>query len=101
MTDEKETNHAFARSRSNAGLWAVLNRAKTLFAHKHRWIDSGWNQWSIATEQSCKCGAYRHHLWGDVRGDDISWRDGKHPKAHNAQINRQADYGRPNGEVKP
>jgi len=83
MTDQKTQNHAFARSLSNAWLCAILRKVKKLFAHKHKWKDSGWNQWSIATEQRCRCGAYRHHLWHDVKGDDIEWRDGKHPKAHN------------------
>ena len=86
MNDEQETKHAFARSRSNAGLYAILNKAKKLFSHRHGWKDSGWNQWSIATEQRCKCGAYRHHLWTDVRGDDIAWRDGKHPNACNVEL---------------
>ena len=50
---------------------------KKLFSHRHRWIDCGWNAYSIAIEQRCKCGAYRHHKWDDVKGRDIAWRDGK------------------------
>lgn len=61
----------------------MLCAGRKLFAHRHKWIDSGWNQWSIATEQRCKCGTYRHHLWNDVRGDEIIWREGRHPNAHN------------------
>jgi len=76
--------------RWNGGLCAILHKVKNLFAHKHRWIDSGWNQWSIATEQHCKCGVYRHHLWDDVKGAGVSWRDGRHPKAHNVELTGRA-----------
>lgn len=64
----------------------VMRRITKFFEHKHRWIDSGFNQWSIATEQRCNCGAYRHHLWVDVRGNNIDWREGRHPKAHNMEV---------------
>ena len=55
-----------------------------LFKHRHRFYeDTRYNPYGVATEQRCKCGAYRHHLVGDLHGippgGEPRWRDGRHP----------------------
>jgi len=57
----------------------MIKLIKKIFAHRHKWIDCGWNQWSIAIEQRCKCGQYRHHLWTDIKNGKPAWKEGMHP----------------------
>lgn len=47
--------------------------------HVHQWEGTRYNGYFIEVESFCRCGAYRHHLWDDHRGEVILWRDGKHP----------------------
>lgn len=50
--------------------------------HFHLWKDTVWNRYGIAVEQSCRCGAKRHHFRADLKGawpGKPQWRDGAHP----------------------
>lgn len=66
-----------------------MNRYSELIAnlklrlHRHKWIDTRINPYGMATEQHCKCGAYRYHTAADLHGinmgDEPRWHDGRHP----------------------
>ena len=59
-------------------------RRIVLHLHSCRWEATRWNGYWIEVEQRCKtCGAFRRSLWDDHKGDEINWRDGKHPNRDN------------------